>query len=116
MTLSIKGIPRIGVSGLQLPFCLSRLPAPAAMIRHFIPLDRVGRGGQRVTGSPAESADIGIRPSGTLLGNGLSWETVNLHPDSRLPGDVRLALAATSNTHRVLEAKERTVCSSEDQL
>ncbi|HIB54248.1 MAG TPA: hypothetical protein EYO39_05475 [Nitrospirales bacterium] len=69
-----------------------------------------------MTGSPAESADIGIRPSGTLLGNGLSWETVDLHPDSRLPGDVRLALAATSNTHRVLEAKERTVCSSEDQL
>ena len=116
MTLSIKGTPRIGVSGLQLPFCPSRLPAPAAIIRHFIPLGRAGRGALRVTGSPAESADIGLRPSVTLPGSGLPCKTVDLHPDSKLPGDAKFALVATSNTRRALEVTERIVSNSEGQI
>jgi len=104
------------MSGLQLPFFPSRLPAPAAMIRHFIPPGRAGRGAQGVTGSPAESAAIGLRPAATLPGSGLPWKTVDLHPDSKLPGDARLALVATSNTRRALEVTERIVSSSEGQI
>src|SRR5660397_182370 len=41
ITRSIRGTPAMGVRGLLSPFCRSRLPWPAAIIRHCIPIASV---------------------------------------------------------------------------
>jgi len=103
----------MGVSGLQLPFRRSRLPSPAAIIRHFILTDPIVRGASSVPGSPAQSAGIRFRPSVTIAGGGLPGRTVEVRPDLNPPGGSRPVPVATSNTLRVLEVAERIMCSSE---
>ncbi len=103
----------MGVSGLQLPFCRSRLPSPAAIMRHFTLTDSVVRGAPSVTASPAQSAGICFGVSVTISGDGLAWKTVESRPGLKLPGGVRPVPVGTSNTLRVLEVPERIMCSSE---
>ncbi len=116
MTLSIKGIPKMGVSGLQLPFRRSRLPSPAAIIRHFSLTDPIVGGASSVTGSPAQSAGIRFGVSVTIPGGGLAWKTVESRPGLNPPGGARPVPVATANTLQVLEAAERIMRSSEGHI
>ena len=106
----------MGVSGLQLPFCRSRLPCPAAIMRHSIFTDSVVDGAPRVTASPAQSAGIRFGVSVTTPGGGLAWKAVESRPGLKPPGGSRPVPVDTANTLRVLEAAKRIMCSSEGHI
>ena len=106
----------MGVSGLQLPFCRSRLPSPAAIIRHFALTDSVVGGAPSVTASPAQSAGICFGVSVTVPGGGLAWKTVESRPGLKPPGGARPVPVATASTLRVLEAAERIMYSSKGHI
>ncbi len=106
----------MGVSGLQLPFRRSRLPSPAAIMRHFILTDPVVRGAPSVTGRPAQSTGICFGVSVIIPGGGLAWKTVESRPGLNPLGGARPVPVATSNTLRVLEAAERIMCSSKGHI